>query len=139
EEARRLELVGKTSRAVVELPHDGRAVETVRNSLPHLDVVHRRARALMNSHVRDVERRTLQHFEPRITRQRRDLLWRSEVKRVDLTRLERADARLVFGDRANDELVELRLHTPVLLVLDQLDLLTAGPRAELERTRAGRM
>src|SRR5439155_7798438 len=66
EQLRRLELLSHLTSARVERPHNRCSVEAVGNRLPDLDVVHRRARALVDRHVRDVERRPVQDLDLRV-------------------------------------------------------------------------
>src|SRR5215210_8959164 len=93
----------------------------------------------MHRHVRDVERRTLDDLQPRVSRERADVLRRGEVESVDLAGFQSIDARLVVRDRADDDLVESCLLAPVTRVADELHLLPNRPRRELERTGAGRV
>ena len=49
------------------------SINAVGQCLADLDVVHRRARPLVDRHVRDVERRPLDHLETRVTGQAADV------------------------------------------------------------------
>ena len=70
---------------------------------------------------------------------RGDVLRLDQVVALDLARLQRLEACRVVGDRADDQLVELCLVAPVVLVPHQRDPVVADPRVELERTGADRV
>ena len=101
--------------AGVEVVHDRLAVEAVRDRLAHLDVVGRLLRDV-EADVGDVERGPVDDLQVRVALDRRDVLRLDEVVALDLAGLQRLQARGVVGDRPEDQLVELRLVAPVVVV-----------------------
>src|SRR4051794_10587772 len=138
DDLRRHELVRDHAAARVERVDDGLPVEPVRQRLAHLQVVERRV-VLVDPHVRDVERRPVEDLEARVALDRVDVLRLDEVVPLDLTRLQGLQPRRVVGDRTEDQLVDLRLLAPVVVVLDERELVAARPGIEGEGARADRM
>ena len=68
-----------------------------------------------------------------------DVLGLDEVVALDLTVLQRLQARRVVGDRLEDQRAELRRRAPVVRVADEGELVAARPRLEHERAGAGRV
>ena len=139
EQLRRLELLRHLATAGVERLHDRCAVEPVGHGLTDLEVVHRRVRALVDRHVRDVERRTVHELQLRVRTDDADVFRCDEVIALHLAGLKRLQPCRVVRDRPDDQRLDLRLRAPVRRVRGEDDLLTDGPRHELERPGAGRM
>ena len=138
EQRRRHELLRHLAAAGVEVVDDGLAVETGGNCLPHLELVDRR-HLLVDRHVADVERRPVEDLEAVVALDRLDVLRLDEVVALDLAVLQRLEARGVVRDRPEDQLLELRLLAPVVVVPHHHEPVTARPRLELERAGAGRV
>ena len=68
-----------------------------------------------------------------------DVLRLDQVVALDLAGLQRLQAGGVVGDRPKDQGVDRRLVAPVVVVLDQRELVVTGPRVELQRARADRV
>ena len=138
EQPRRHELVRDFAAPKVEGLHDRLPIETVSDRLPNRELVHRRLR-LVEPDVGDVERRAVEDLEVRVVANRRDVLRRNEVVRLNLAGLESLESRGVVGDRPEDQLAHLRLGSPVARIADENDPLTKGPCLELEGTGTDRM
>src|SRR6185436_8719568 len=132
------ELLRDLTTAAVEVVHDLLPVQPVGDRLADLRVVERLLR-LVEPDVADVERRAVEDLQVVVALDRRDVLRLDEVVALDLARLERLETRRVVGDRPEDDLVELRLVAPVVVVAGDREAVTAGPRLELERPGADRV
>jgi hypothetical protein len=126
EEARRLELLRDDAATGIERLDDALPIQTVRDGLPHLQVVHRRNR-LVHADDRDIERRAGQELQVAVLLDDGDVLGLDEVVALDLTVLQRLQPGRVVRDRLEDQRAELRLRAPVVRVADERELVATRP------------
>ena len=94
---------------------------------------------LVEADVADVEGRAVEELQVRVALDRLDVLRLDEVVALDLAVLQRLQASGVVADRPEDQLVELGLVAPVVVVAGEHEPVAARPGLELERAGADRV
>ena len=135
---RRHELQRHLAGVAVDVVDHRLAVQRVGDGLADLEDVERGER-LRERDVADVERRAFDQLQLGVAGDRLHVERVDEVVAVDLTGLQRLQARRVVGDRPEDHLVEQRRLAPVLVVAHDRQAVVADPRVELERPGADRV